>query len=244
MSQPLQNFGRTTHFGTERNVGPGNHDHGESKLSRRVDLGACAGSTAVLGHHQVDFMLYHQMLVGQSCERSARDRHGTIRQRHRVRLIDQAQKVVVLRLGGKLGQVQAAHRQENATWPAARQCRYGTRNIRHDRPLILRLPLPWRSAQRHQGNPGFGTGRNGIPAHLCGKGMGGVDHMSDPFCPQIRRQTLHTAKPADPNRDRLLPRGFHPAGIGEYRVQPCPGHNTGQCTGLGRTAQDEEFGHG
>ena len=79
-------------------------------------------------------------------------------------------------------------------------------------------------------------------AHLRGKGMGGVHHMSDAFAVQIAGQTLDTAKPADAQRQRLVARPCDAAGQGHGAGHARRMDGAGECCGFGRAAEDQEVG--
>ncbi len=119
-------------------------------------------------------------------ERTARDDSFGVGQRQRhLRRIDQAQQVVMLRLGREGREGLPADGQED---PAGlfRQGGDGGGDIgdmaSSRRP---RRPPTARAHSAISGIPASRSGRDGVAAHLGGKGMGRVDDMGDPFGPQV-----------------------------------------------------------
>ncbi len=242
MSQPVQNLCDIRQFGPLRQGRTVDHQHRHAQRPSCIQLGTGTGSACVLGHHQLDAVLPHQRLIILKGERTARDNHIAVRQRQRARFINQPQQIVVLGLGGKVLKMHPTNRQKDAL---RRTGHRGNRtvDIGDVLPSVALLRRPGRAGQRCQCHSGFATRCGGVPAHLRGKGMCGINHMGHRMIPQIIRQPFGAAKPADAYRQGLRARIFNAPGIGIGGWNALFGQGFGQRVGLGRAAKDQEVCH-
>ncbi len=242
MSQPVQNLCDTRQLGPLRQIRTVDHQHRHAKRPCGVQLGARAGAARVLGHHQLNAVLPHQRLVIRKGERPARDNDIAVRQRQRARFIDKPQQIAVLRLSGKVLKMHPTNSQKDALRRTGHRgdC---TVDIGDVVPSVALLRRPCRAGQRGQCHSGFATRCDGIPAHLRGKGVGGINHVGHSLVAQVTRQTFGTAKPADAYRQRLRARVFNATCIGISGWNALFGHGFGQRVGLGRATKDQEVCH-
>ena len=150
----------------------------------------------------------------------------------------------MLRVGRKFGQMHAPDRQHDARhWPVQR--RDSARDVGHLDPPVAALRDPRCPRQRNQWHARRVTGRDRIPAHLCGKGMGCVDHVADALGQQIVNQPGDAAKAPDTLRQGLTLGPLHTPRKADGAAQTLRGHRIGQLRGLGRTREDQKVGwHG
>lgn len=242
MSQPVQNLRHVRQFGPLRKGRPVNHQHRYAQSARGIQLGACTGAARVLGHNQFNAMLQHQRPVPCFGERSARHDRLAIGQRQCIRFIHQPQQEVMLGLSREIFKMQAANGQKNAPFWTAQG---GNRRdyIRNVLPTIFVLRAPCRARQSGKGHPDLATRRNGVCAHLRGKGMGGIDYMSDRVVRQVTGQAFDAAEPSNTHRQGLRSWIVYPTGIGIGCRDALIGQGFGQCICLGRATKDQEVGH-
>lgn len=242
MSQPVQDLRGGCQLGPLRDNGSVNHQHGQPKMARGVQLGACTCATRILGHDQFGFMRLHQGEIIVQRERAARDNNLRLGHRDIVGFIHQTQQIVMLGLRGKLLQMHAANSKEHPLGRAL-QRRNRSRNIRHMMPRVSGTTLPCGTGQRSERNSRLGTSFGRVPAHLRGKRMGGINDMGHRVFRDIARQPIGPAKPADPRRQGLRARIFHPPRVGICGIHPLFAHSFGQGVGLGGAAKNQEMGH-
>lgn len=221
------------------------HDHGQAKAARCGDLCNRTAAAGILGNDKVDPVVLHQRRIALCSERSPIDGHSAGGEgQRRVRRIDQSQNIVMLRVRRELGQMHPANSQKNAGRGSLQR---GNRpcDVRCMGPEIAVLRLPRGAGQGNKRHTRLGTGGNRIAAHLCGKGMGGVDHMGDRFGFQIADQPGLPAKSADAQWQRLAFGSRYAPREGQGRGQTQIDQPGAQCGGLGRAAKDQKVGrHG
>ena len=89
------------------------------------------------------------------------------------------------------------------------------------------------------------TGQYGIPAHLRGKGVGGIDHVGDRLLAEVFHQPRHSAEPAHTLRQRLAHGALDPSGERDCACQALGRQRPAKLRGLGRAAEDQKVGaHG
>ncbi len=242
MSQPVQNLRYARQFVSlwqDRTV---DHQHRQAQRPRGVQLGACAAAACVLGHDQFYVMALHQRPVIRFGKRPARHNHIAIRQGQFTGFIHQPQQVVVLGLGGEVLKVHPPYRQKD-TLRQAGQGSHCAADIGNVLPAVPVLRRPGRTSQRSQRQPGIAAGGNGVPAHLRGKGMSGIDHVGDRVIAKVLRQPVRAAKTTDTHGQGLRAGVIDPSGIGIGCRNALRGHRLSQRVGLGRTAKDQEVCH-
>lgn len=242
MSQPVQNLRHVRQFGPLRKGRPVDHQHRYAHRARGIQLGACTGTARVLGHNQFNAMLQHQRPVPCFGERSARHDRLAIGQRQCIRFIHQPQQEVMLGLSREIFKMQAANGQKNTPLRTSQSgnCRVNVRNVL---PTISVLRAPCRTGQSGHGHPGLATRGNGVGTHLRGKGMGGIDYMSDRVVRQVTGQAVDAAEPSNTHWQGLRPWIVYPTGIGIGCRDALIGQGFGQCIGLDRATKDQEVGH-
>lgn len=243
MREPGQNLCHSAQNGAFRHLGSVDHDDRQAKVACGSQLGRGPGPTGILGHDMGDPMLTHQRRICIDVKRPAGNFDGGIGQRQRgLGRIDEAQQIVMLGLARKRGEVLFANRQKH---PCAvlRQRLHSLFNTAHVNPDIPRPRLPGRpfkGAERHPSRP---AGQHGMGAHLRGKRMGGIDHMSDLFGRKIALQTINAAKAADPHRQGLPHWLGRASRIGKDRILSALCQDTGQLRRLSCAAQKKDACH-
>jgi len=243
MSDPVQNLLRASHFRTLGQNGPGDHQHRQMQLPRRVQLGPRAATAGILADHHLGSMVAHQGDVTRHLKRPACHDNFTTRQGSNFGRIHQPQQVVMLRLRGKGLQMHPPQRQKN---PLRRATQHRNRrlNILNFAPPIPCARLPLGPGKARQLNPDISAGRPCVAAHPGGKRMGRVNHMGDDVVAQILHQPGDPAKSAHAGGQWLHAGLSDPARIGKDRLYAPLGHQTGQIAGLGRATKDQEgWGH-
>lgn len=244
MIQPREHVFGTIDFHPVGQGGPVDHQHRHTQFARGNQLGFGAYAAGVLANHQIDGVGLHERAVAFRRERPVIHDQGVPGQGGRlVRRIDEAQKIVVLRLGSEGVHMHASQCQHDAAGGAGEggNCAVDVGNAA---PAITRDGLPGRTGQGDEGNAHFPCRRYRMCAHRRRKGVGGVDEMGDRAVAQIGGETCHTTEAADPHRHRLGAGIIRSTGIAErcrdarVRQQAC------QRAGLRRAAQQEDVGHG
>ncbi len=146
----------------------------------------------------------------------------------------------MLRMPGERRELGAADAEEYPARHIAQRFRRRREIIDLD-PAIAGLALPRRALQRQQRHRSGGTRRDGVRAHLGGKGMGSVDHARDLFSAKIVDQAVDAAKTADTPGNRRPLGVFGAPGIGQDRIKPRVAGDRGhQLVGIGGAAEDQD----
>lgn len=202
------------------------------------------GAAGVLGNDPGDTMAAQKGCIPRHVEGATGDLdHGARQGKRPPRRIDEAQKVVMLRLVRESRQMLPPDGEEDPLRRAGK-LRGGGGKIGNMGPAVTLPGLPGRAFERQKRRSRCGAGGDGIAAHLRGKRVGRVDHPADPLRPQPVRQPLRPAEAADADRQGLGARALHPPGIGEDAGQPRFCHGDGEARGLGRAAKDEGLPQG
>lgn len=240
--EPIKNAFDCRHGLAIGQVGAVDHHDRQAKRSRSVQLGFGACSACVLADHYVDGMFLKQRGVPFHRERAARDNHSMALQSWgRFRCIHQSQDVVMLGLHGELFHMQPPQGQHD-TFGRALKRRNGACHISHMNPIVAFGGLPRRAGQRHERHAGLRAGMIGIPAHLRGKRVCGVNDMGDVMVSDVCGQTVNAAKSTHPMRDGLRARVVDAARIGKGRLSTAIGQGACQSTGFGCAAKNKEVG--
>lgn len=244
MREPAHHLGYRGGHASVGQGGPVDHHDGQAKPARgdQLRLGPCPAR--VLGDDPADAMVGQKGQIADLIERAARDHRLCIRQGQRaVGRIDEAQKVVVLRLRGEGGKRLLADGKEDARRRVG-QGRDGGVDAGHTAPVVPWPRPPRRAFEGDQRHAGFGGGVDGIPAHPRGEGMGGVNQMGDAFGAKVIRQPRDTAEPADPRRQGLRDGRAGAPGIGKDRVRARPGQRAGKGGGFAGASEKKDARHG
>ena len=241
LGHPVQNRLRRRNLSARWERRSVNHHNRQTQRPRGVDFGVCANTACIFAHHDVDGMLFEQSNVTGHIEGTARDNDTVMRQAGLLDWgIDQTQHIVVLGLGGKVLDMHTAQRQHDAPRRTAQRLNRA-RDVGHMGPRVPSLSRPRRARQSEQLNACLGAGVIGVPAHLCGKRVRGIHHMSDVMLAKISHKARHAAKAADALRDRLHLGAVHAARITEGRRNPGIRHCPRQSAGFGCSAQNKEM---
>lgn len=242
MSQPVQNLRHACEFRPLRQDGAVDHQHRHTQRAGRIQLGPRPRAARVLGHDQFGIVPLHQCHIAFHAEGTARNDHVAIGHRQLLRLIDQSQQVMVLRLRGEIRKVHSTNRQKDALGGAGKgpdsRC-----DIRDVLPTILRPTGPRRARQGHQRNACCITHVDGIAAHLRGKGVGCIDNVADPVITDITRQPRCPAEPAHARWDGLRAGRIYATCIRIDGRNPLPGDRFCQSIRFGRATKNQEVGH-
>jgi len=220
------------------------HQHRQAELSRGEQLGLSALPAGVLAHDQVDGMDLHQAAVPCDCEGTTIHDQALAGQSGRAfRSIDEAQQIMVLRLGGEGFHMHPSQREHDvAGWPAQRSDR--TVNVWNMRPMVTGDRLPGRTGQRDMGDAGQPSSVHGMRAHRRGKGVCRVNQMRHAMMAQIVGQSRNAAEASDTHRHRLSTGSLRAAGIAERRRNALCREQSGESVRLGCAAQQEDMSHG
>ena len=244
MREPAHHLGYRGGHASVGQGGPVDHHHGQAKLARgdQLRLGPCPAR--ILGDNPADAMVGQKRQIAGLIEWAARDHRPCIRQRQRaIRRIDEAQKVMVLRLSGEGGKRLLADGKEDARG-GVRQCCDGGVDAGHAAPVVPRPRSPWRAFEGDQRHAGFGGCVDGIPAHPRREGMGGVDQMGNTLGTKIVHQSRDAAKAADPRRQGLRDGRAGAPGIGKDRVRARFGQRAGKGGGFAGAPEKKDARHG
>lgn len=244
MTQPRQHIFRAMDLVPLGNGGAVDHQHRQAQFARGDEFRFGARAARVLADHKVDGVALQQRTIARGGKRPAIDHKRVVRQRWRlVRLIDETQQVMVLRLRSKCSDVHPPQRQQNAQAGAGERGN-GRVDIGHRAPAVPCDRLPGGARQRdvrHVDAPG---GLNGMSAHRGGEGVGRVDQMGHARFAQVIGKPVHAAEPADTHRHRLRARAFGAASIAESSGDAMSGQKAGQRAGFGGATQNKDFWHG
>lgn len=222
---------------------PVDQDHWNALDQSRFQLGLCPATPGVLGDDMGDAVILQQRQIARQIKGAARYDGPRIWQgQWRLRHIDKAQEVVMLRFGRERRKVLFSDRQKDAGGPIG-QRRHRTSHVGHMMPVIVGARSPRRALKNTQRCAGGGTGGDGVLAHLRGEWVGGVNHMADLFAPQIGGQTFGPAKAADAGRQRLRDRAVGAPGVGKDCIHAARRQSAGKGGRFGGAAQQEDARH-
>lgn len=241
--KPAHRLIHTGHDLARRQSRPRDHDHRQAKRPRRRQLGHGPRATGILGHQPCDTVADQQGTVASLGKRPARDLDRAIRQRQRIRRIDEAQQIMMLGPRREGGEVLAPDSKKDTRRGYGQRGNSGWQ-VGNLGPEIARNRQPSRALQRQQRHTGAGTGGNGILADPGGERMRRIDDPTDPGRAQILRQPLGPAKAPYPHRHGLRTGAGGAPGEGVNRGQPGPGHRQGKAVAFGRATKDEGRAHG
>lgn len=240
MSDPIHHFGHRSGLGARRNGRSVDHDDCQPKGAGGHDLGIGPRPPCIFGNHKINAVISHQSEIVFDREWPARDQHMVVgKRRNGCRCIDQSQQIKMLRIGREFLQMHTPHGQHDA---ARGLIKRGNRpcDVRHMGPVVLRLCVPRRSGQSHQIDIRLGASGHGIAAHLSRKGMGGVNHMGDLVCAQIRHQPGDASEPTDTLRQGLALGPFDATRKTHSSAQTRLSRRFGKGCGFGRAPKDQE----
>ena len=224
--------------------GPRDHDHGQAKLARGVDLGVGAGPAGIARHQKFDASRTHQFAIALKRERSTRDDDFGIWQRQRpIGRTDKAQRIGVLRLSGERRDVLPADGEEHFCRRLGQRSERGGDVGDFDPGVAGRL-RPRRALERDQRRSRLRARLDRVAAHLGSEGMRGVDRMRDALTANIVGKPAHAAEAADAGRQRLIGGRAGSAAIGIHGVDARACDFRGEQARIGGSAQNEGARHG
>lgn len=240
MSQPVQHVRDAIGFGALGNFRTVDHDDRYAQSARRNQLCLRARAAGILGYDQIYAMLLHQRDIAVDGEGAAVDQDFMIGQGGRTgRPVDEAQQIVMMRLGCKGIDVHSAKRQHD---PARRTIQQGNGvgDIVGVLPLVPDGRFPRRAGQRDIGYAAMGRRDNRMIAHRRGERVGRVYQMGDGMIADVAAQPVHAAEPTDADRDGLGAGMRHTARIAQYGGYAAIRKGAGERTGFRRAAQDQD----
>lgn len=244
MIQPAQDILRIMHLDPVRHGWAIDHDDRQAQLPRRDQLGLRAPATGILAQQQVDSMFLHQPRVTLRSKRPAINDDAVMGESGRhTRRIDEAEQIMMLRLGGKGLHMHSAQRQHDAARGTS-QRGHGGVHICHMVPSVTSGGFPWRAGEGDMRNARRLRRPHGVRAYRRGEGMGGIDQMGEALLADIACQSIHPAKAADAHRHRLGTGMLSSTRIAERRPHAARGEQPGQRARFGGAAQKEDIRHG
>ena len=240
MTQPALHVINAMRFGARRDCGSVDHNDRNAQLTCGNDLGLGTFATGIFGHDKIDPVFFHQRPV--AFERKGPAIHDDRRFRKAQSFagrVNQTQDVGMLRVHGKVGQMHTPDSQQH-TFSRTFQRVDRSGNVRDVGPLIAGLGLPRRTGVGQKRNARFCAGRDGIAAHLRGKGMRRVDHMGDRIVAQIAGQPFGPAKATNAQRHALRCGPRNASGHGNSAMHSGVCQNGAQAAALGGAAKDQE----
>lgn len=226
------------------NFGTIDQNHRKPERTRGIELGARALAAGILGDDEIDAMFLEQLAIADFGERTAFNNGLRIRKRQRVRRrIDQAQQVEMFGPHRERLQVLSADGEKD-TRRRYGQSLDGTRHIRDQDPAVFRTWRPGRTLVGTKRDTFSRAGHDGMCAHLRGKRMRRIQHMSDPLGAKIVSQTFDAAEAADAHRQRLFGQRMRSAGVREDGIGTARSECGGQSAGFRRAAEKKDASHG
>jgi len=243
MTEPLHDLGHALDPLALGQLRPCDHDHGQAERTGRVDLGARAIAAGIAGDDPHDATRAQHLQLAIERERSARHDHVRGEGQRRFGWIDEAQRVGVLRFGRERRDVLAADGEEYFCRQLGQS---GDRciDVADLDPVVTGRLDPGGAFDRDQARARFRARRDGVAAHLGGKGMRRVDHMRDAFAAHVIGEPARAAEAADAGRQRLLGRRAGAAAIGIDRIKPGARDLRRKLARIARSAQNEGACHG
>lgn len=217
-----------------------NHQNIDSQGSGRIDFGARASATRVLGHNQVDLMFAQQRKIFHVTEwASGNDNFSIGKWQLDGGLVDQSQQIEMLWISSETIEMHSPDGQQDTSRrlrKAGRRC-FDARGIR---PSIPALRNPSLSRQRDQRYTNHRATHDRIVAHLGGKWVGGIDNMREVAFSQVLGKTLSAAISTFTNGNGLRLGGFNTPGKRHHSLNTVTGNTFGQRAGLNSSTKYQE----
>lgn len=223
---------------------PVDHEDGQAERPRRIDLRTRACASSIFGDDQVYAVGAHQGEI--TLQREGAAIHGQVMTRQRGRRIwriDEAQQIMMLRLGGEGFDMHAPERQHDAPGRPVERAD-SARNVRDMGPAVALPRLPFRTIEDQMSDLRLLRSRNGVGADRRGEGVGRVDQVGEPLRLQEYRQSSSAAKAAYAHRQRLRARVAGASGIAQHGALTALGKGLGEGARFGRAAKDQDVAHG
>lgn len=243
MTKPLHDFSHALHLQPLGQFGPRDHDHGQAKHARGLDLCACAVATGVAGDDPIDATRTQHVQFAVERERSARYDDVRGKGQRRVGRIDETQRVGMLWLRRERRDVLAADGEEHARGRFRKRSDCGV-DIFDFNPDVAGRSSPGRALDRDQRCAGLRAGFDRVTAHLGRKGMRRIDHMRNAFAPDVFGKPAYAAEATDARRQRLIGRNPRTAAIGIDSINARARDFGGEQARVGNSAQDKGARYG
>ncbi len=242
--QPVQDIGDFRRLAARGQGGAVDHDDRQVQGARRDEFGLCARTARVLADDPGDTVVLQQGGFRVAREGAAIDNDVMIGQRRgRVGRVHQPQEIVVLRSGGKGGEMHSSDGKQDTLGRAVQRGNCAS-DIGDMGPVIARPGRPGRAGEGDERRAGDCCGLQRIAADLFGKGVGCVDQMRDGVVLQVLRQPLWPAKAAAAHGHRLRAGPRDTPGIAERCAHPLLRQHPDQFCRPLRAAKDEDVVHG
>lgn len=242
--QPCHDLRDRSGFGAGRYGGAVDQDDGDLQAAGGFQFRIGPRAACVLGDDMGYAVVTQQGGVGGFVERAFGDEDGRVRQGKRgFGFVDKAQDVVVLGVARETVEPLLADGEKDAGGNGGkRACRLigvGNRG-----PAVGGRSGPGRAFKGEKRGLRGRAGGDGIGAHLCGKGVGGVDDVCDAFGAQVVGEALGAAKASGSGGQRLGYGGVGASGVREDGVGATGGKFAGKEARFGGAAEEEDARHG
>lgn len=242
--QPCHDLRHGCRAGAGRYGGAVDHYDRDLQAAGGVEFGARARAACVLGDDMGDAVIAQKGGVGGFGERAFGEDDRRVGQGKRgFGFVHQSQQIVVLRFGGKGVQGLLADGQKHAGGTGGkRDCRLiGVGNMG---PAVGIGGGPRRAFKGDERGFRGRAGGDSIGADAGGKGVGGVDHMGDPFGFDITGKAFGAAEASGSGGQGLGYGGVGASGVGKDGIYACGGKFAGQKAGFGGAAEKKDARHG
>lgn len=173
------------------------HDHWDLQAAGGFDLGVGRRSARVLADHDVNAFALEKSRLVRDVERTAGGQDSRTGQLHRrVKVVNCADQVFVLRSRAKGRDLEAADGEEDAPWHAAERLR-GVVHVGDVDPHISRTLRPWWALESNEWRAADSRRLCGVGGNLRGKGVGRVDQRTKASCAQESNKAIDATKTAD-----------------------------------------------
>jgi hypothetical protein len=220
------------------------HDDRQAERTRRIDLRTRALPARIFGDDQLYPLRAHQGEVALQREGTAiHDQIMTGQRGRLVRRIDEAEQIMMLRLGSEGHDMHTAERQHDAARLSVERG-HGACYVSDTGPAVALPRFPGRAGQHHVSGARLLRRLSSMSAHGSGKGMCRVDQMRDRLLLQIGGKARNAAKATNTDGHWLRPRGVRASGIAQHRAVATLGKRLCKSARLSGPAQDEDVAHG
>ena len=244
MMQPFHHGGDGSGYWSVGDSWAGDQYDGQVQAACGLQLCQRSHAARVFGDDMGDGMGAHQGHIRFDREGAAIQHHfGNWQRQSCVRRIDKAQKVEMLRLGGKGSKGLFAYGKKDAGRAIgqggnSRQC------IGNRQPVVARLRQPRQAFMCNQRNLGHRASLNSVAADLAGKRVGCIHQMGDLRVNNIVGKAVYPAIAAKAGGQRLFYGVFGAPSVGKDGVYPCVGKGMGKGRGLGCATQKKDAHYG
>lgn len=241
--KPLQRFGDGLNDGPRRQRRTLDKQHRQAQGACSLKLGLAPFAARVLGHHPLDAMGAQQRQIVLERVRAALHHDRAALRRYLKPRLDDAQQIPVRRALQERLHVLPPDGQKDAAW-RRRQGTHRSVEIGHAEPAVAGAGTPRWALQRQQRHAKLRASLDRVAAHLCSKGVRGVDYMRDALLAQIGRQPLWAAEAAHAGWQRLNNRLPSAPRVGKRCGHAGAGECLRQLRSFGGATQQEDMHDG